>query len=27
MGQLMKVSNGKADPKQSNQLLRKKLEE
>lgn len=27
MGQLMKVSNGKADPKQSNQLLRKKLDE
>ncbi len=27
MGQLMKVSQGKADPKQSNQLLRKMLEE
>jgi aspartyl-tRNA(Asn)/glutamyl-tRNA(Gln) amidotransferase subunit B len=27
MGQLMKVSNGKADPKASNQLLRKMLEE
>ena len=26
MGQLMKVSQGKADPKQSNQLLRKMLE-
>lgn len=27
MGKLMKVSNGKADPKQSNQLLRKMLDE
>jgi len=27
MGQLMKVSQGKADPKASNALLRKKLEE
>ncbi|TNE55070.1 MAG: Asp-tRNA(Asn)/Glu-tRNA(Gln) amidotransferase subunit GatB [Bacteroidetes bacterium] len=27
MGQLMKVSKGKADPKQANQLLRKMLEE
>jgi Asp-tRNA(Asn)/Glu-tRNA(Gln) amidotransferase B subunit len=27
MGKLMKVSGGKADPKQANQLMRKMLDE